>query len=112
MIEAYCGRRSYAAGDMIELHVSTDAGSFDLELIRDDGTAARVLSRADLPADLHPLPPDVVAHGCGWPASVRIPVDPDWPSGFYRFELRGRDVDGRASAFAPSRVHEQRLRPA
>lgn len=91
MIEAYCGRRSYAAGDIVELHVSTDAGSFDLDLIRDDGTAARVLSRTELPGERHPLPPDVVARGCGWPARVRIPVDPDWPSGFYRFELRAGD---------------------
>jgi hypothetical protein len=97
MLEAYAWPASVAPGDEVALHVSTDAGTFDVEVAR-EGADRDVRWRAErIAADLHETPPDAAARGCGWPVAVAIPVGEDWPSGYHAVTLSAGDE--RAEAF-------------
>lgn len=88
MINAYCGRHSYTAGDTVEVHVSTRSSSFDLKVVRDGADVTHVASFPKIEGRFYPDPPNVVADGCGWPVALSFQVGPGWRSGFYRLELR------------------------
>ena len=91
MIDAYCRHRSYVAGDRIELHVSTDAGTYALSVGREAKGRAVVLEMAGLEGRWHAIPDDAVARGCGWPVGTGFVVPDDWKSGFYRVVLTTPD---------------------
>ncbi len=91
MIEAYCTLRSYAAGDRIDIHVSTDAESYSISVGREAKTRRVVHEAHQLEGHLHPVPTDVVARGCGWPVGLSFFVSAAWKSGFYRIILTASD---------------------
>ncbi len=91
MIEAYCGHRSYVAGDRVEVHISTDAARYDLSVGREAKSRSVVLQRTGLAGRRHAVPVDVVAEGCGWPVEVGFTVPAEWRSGFYRLVLTTPD---------------------
>jgi hypothetical protein len=79
------------------LHVSTDAGAFDVEVAR-EGAAREVVWRAErVPGELHRTPDDASANGCGWPVTLEIPVGEEWRSGYYAVTLAAGEE--RADAF-------------
>jgi hypothetical protein len=79
------------------LHVSTDAGAFDVEVAR-EGAAREVVWRAErVPGELHRTPDDASANGCGWPVNLEIPVGAEWRSGYYAVTLAAGEE--RADAF-------------
>lgn len=81
-LHAYCWPQSAGRGERVALHVSTDAPSFDVEVVR-DGASREVVWRVDgVTGTLHETPPDASSRGCGWPATLDIPVG-DWRSGYY-----------------------------
>ena len=98
-IEAYCGRSSYTAGAVVEVHVSTKAPSFDVVVERWGATRDEVW-RSPTPIDgsYHPAPDDADARGCGWPVGLTVDTGDGWRSGFYLITLtahgapEGRDV--------------------
>lgn len=93
-VEGYPGRLSYAAGDTVELHCSSSASTFSVEVVR-AGARPEVVHRAEgVAADEHPVPPDAYAVGAGWPVAHRIRTDPSWRSGAYLVTLRADGVDG------------------
>jgi hypothetical protein len=87
MIEAYCTRRSYVAGERVAVHVSTDQSSFDLSVGREAKSRSVVHELKGIAGAEHAIPADVVANGCGWPEAIAFEVPPDWKSGFYRLVL-------------------------
>ncbi len=87
MIEAYCTRRSYVAGDRVAVHVSTSAARFDLSVGREARSRAVVLDLTGIAGAEHAIPADVVANGCGWPVAVEFAVPAEWQSGFFRLVL-------------------------
>jgi hypothetical protein len=87
MIEAYCTRRSYVAGDRVAVHVSTDQGAFALSVGREAKSRVVVHEQAEIVGAEHPIPADVVPNGCGWPEAVSFEVPAEWTSGFYRIVL-------------------------
>ena len=98
MIEAYCWPQSVAAGEPVALHVSTDAGAFDVEVARDGATRDVVWSATGV-AGAHLTPPsDASANGCLWPLTLAIPTDGDWASGYYAVTVSTGDE--HADAFA------------
>ena len=97
MLEAYCFPRSALPGESLPLHVSTDAGTVDVEVAREGGVRTVVWRAASVAAGAHATPPDAAAQGCGWPAALEIPIGEDWRSGFYAVTLRAGDE--RAEAF-------------
>lgn len=97
-IEGYADAVSVAAGESIALHVSTDAGRFDLEVYREGTRPLLLAGDGPIPCDLHPAPDEAYAEGCGWPVAYRLHVPADWPSGAYRARLSvpgGAGVEAR-----------------
>ena len=82
-IWAYTGRPSYAPGELVELHVSTTASSWDLAVYRDGAEFDLVHEQKGIAGEWHPVPDDVVALGCGWPVTVSFTVPDEWCSGGY-----------------------------
>ena len=107
MLEAYCWPRSAEPGQRVGLHVSTDAGRFDVSVTR-DGAEPLEVWRGGGTAEAHPTPADASANGCGWPAAVQIPVG-DWPSGYYAVTLTA-GVE-RAEAFLVVRAGNRERAP-
>jgi hypothetical protein len=97
MLEAYCFPRSALPGESLPLHVSTDAGAFDVEVAREGAERTVVWRAAGVEAGAHATPADATEHGCGWPAALEIPIGPDWRSGYYPVTLRAGDE--RTEAF-------------
>ncbi len=79
----YTDKLSYAAGDVVRVHISTTATTYDLRIYRDGAVEAQVCAWHALPGRAHPTPPDASLNGCGWPAVLEIPVPPEWRSGGY-----------------------------
>jgi hypothetical protein len=102
MLEAYCWPRSVAPGEPVGLHVSTDAGVFDITVTRDGAEQTEIWRSSGVPAGHHPTPKDASANGCGWPVAVQIPVG-DWPSGYYAVTVSAGGE--RAEAFLVVRAH-------
>ena len=97
MLEGYCFPRSATPGESIPLHVSTDAPSFDVEVARDGSVREVAWRTSRVPGEVHPVPDDAAATGCGWPSSIEIPVGEGWRSGYYAVTLLAGDE--RADAF-------------
>ena len=73
MLEAYCWPRSADPGQVVGLHVSTDAAGFDVTVTR-DGAEPLEVWRGTGTAGHHATPADASANGCGWPVSLEIAV--------------------------------------
>ncbi len=107
MLEAYCWPRSAEPGQRVGLHVSTDAGRFDVSVTR-DGAEPLEVWRGGGTAEAHPTPEDASANGCAWPVVVQIPVG-DWPSGYYAVTLTAGAE--RAEAFLVVRAGDRERAP-
>jgi hypothetical protein len=97
MLEAYCFPRSALPGESLPLHVSTDAGTFEVEVAREGAERTVVWRAAGIAAGTHAMPSDAAENGCGWPAALEIPIGQDWRSGYYAVTLRAGEE--RAEAF-------------
>lgn len=91
-IEGYCSKQSVAAGETIEIMVSTQpAEDFIIEIFRTGyygGRGARLMRTVGpLPGAAHPTPEpargDRLLHECKWPPAVSLTIPGDWPSGVY-----------------------------
>ena len=108
-IWAYCDRLSYAPGETVRVHVSTDAPSFDLELTRDTAKPEIVLAREGLSGRQAETPEDCSVKGCGWPVGFEFKLPEDWPSAVYRLTTR---VAGSGNKRANEHHHLFILRPS
>ena len=86
-IWAYTDAVSYAPGDSIALHVSTNASRYDVEIGRDGAGYTVVRRWTGLASAYHETPEDCSVSGCGWPVAFEIPVPEDWPAGGYLITL-------------------------
>jgi len=96
VIEAYCWPQSLAPGEPASLHVSTDAGTFQVSVTREGANPEVVWSETGA-APHHPTPADASSNGCGWPAALQIPVGADWASAYYSVSVSAGEE--RADAF-------------
>lgn len=76
-IWGYTPRFSYHPGETVDLHVSTTAPLWDLEIGRDGLEYQPMLVETDLVGVHHATPEDCSVAGCGWPVSYsfRVPND-------------------------------------
>lgn len=89
-IEGYCSRQSVAAGEPIDIMVSTrPAQEFKIEIFRTgyyDGRGARLMKTLGpfqgKPQPV-PQPGHKNLHECHWDAAVTLTIPDDWPSGVY-----------------------------
>jgi hypothetical protein len=95
VLDGYAWPQSVLPGEEVALYVSS-SGPFGIEVAR-EGAAREVVLRADAIAGTeHPIPPTASADGCGWPATLSIPVDGGWRSGSYRVRLMAGDEEAHA----------------
>ncbi|HEY0521498.1 MAG TPA: N,N-dimethylformamidase beta subunit family domain-containing protein [Ilumatobacteraceae bacterium] len=100
-VEGYCGRLSCAPGEPVELHVSSRAYLYDVEVHRWGAQRELVWAITDLPGVEQALPDDADSHGCGWPVGVTIPVGASWHSGFYLVTMTAHEAPAdRAVSYA------------
>jgi len=95
MIEGYCSRQSVAAGDKLDVFVSTDPASpFHIDVYRMgyyQGRGGRLMgSFGPFKGKTQPTPPvgEQRLRECEWEPAVTITIPNDWPSGVYLGKLR------------------------
>ncbi len=89
-IEGYCSRQSVAAGDRLQIMVSTDpARKFVIEVFRTGyygGRGARLMTTlGPLDGKPQPVPEEGprALHECRWEPSIELTIPDDWTSGVY-----------------------------
>ncbi len=90
MIEAYCRRQSYMAGEMVEICLSSDSDTVSYTIDR-AGLEPQRIATGSCAGAFHPVPDDVVRNGCGWPVAVSVAVPGTARSGFYIITLTTSD---------------------
>jgi hypothetical protein len=93
-IWCYSDKPCYSPGETINLHVSTTAQVYSLEIVRDDLKPEILFSRSGLAGYRRETPLDASVVGCGWPVSFEFCIPEDWPSGGYRVTCRIETRDG------------------
>ena len=94
-VTGYCWPQSVVSGGTVALHLSSaGARPVSIEVARVGGERTVVFTDGAVPADSHPTPTDAHSHGCRWPATLILDVDPTWRSGYYEVVL-DIDVDGK-----------------
>lgn len=89
-IEGYCTKQSVAAGESLDIAVSTDpARSFQIEIFRTGfygGRGARLMTTLgpfDGKKQPTPMPGEKNLHECHWEPAATLKIPMDWPSGVY-----------------------------
>jgi hypothetical protein len=91
MIECYCDHPSYLAGALVDVHVSTDADQFDVEVVDASRNDKPLWRATGLSGALHRVPNDAAASGCRWPVAFTIQTCEDWDSAVCLIKLTGAD---------------------
>ena len=73
-IWSYADRLSLAPGEILRLHVCTNAARYGVEIIRDGIAPETVHARHALAGTWRDTPEDCSVAGCGWPVSLEIPI--------------------------------------
>jgi hypothetical protein len=97
VVEGYTDQLSYAPGDTVKLHTSTEAATFAVEIARLGPKREVVWSKVDVPGKKHPVPNNASSHGCQWPVAVEVPIPNNWKSGYYAIRLTAAGADKPAS---------------
>ena len=97
-IEGYCSRSSIAAGDELQIFVSTKPVSrFTLDIYRlgyydgDGGRLVKSFGELEGVTQPEPLIGEKRLRQCEWAASVKIKIPEDWVSGVYVGKLTAKD---------------------
>ena len=106
LIEGYCSKQSVAAGETIDIMVSTKpARPFQIEIFRTGyygGRGARLMTKLG-PFDGQPQPVPEIGpknlHECKWKASTQLTIPADWPSGVYLGRLTTIPPDDTVAAW-------------
>ncbi|MFM7805508.1 MAG: N,N-dimethylformamidase beta subunit family domain-containing protein [Verrucomicrobiota bacterium] len=93
-IEGYAGQVSYPQGGELTLHVSASQRRFSVEIARLGARPEAVWKGTSDAGAVHPIPANASSHGCGWPVAVRVPIGPEWKSGYYQVQFRLEDRGG------------------
>ena len=101
-IEGYCGELSYPVGAEVGLHVSTRSSTFDVRVERWGADREPVWAATDVAGVFTPPPSDADAAGCRWPATLQIPIDEHWRSGFHLVTLTAHDAPPAGTSRTPA----------
>jgi hypothetical protein len=90
LIEGYCSKQSVAAGEAIDIFVSTNPpAKFEIEIFRTGyygGKGARLMKKVGpFQGEIQPTPKpgDKNLHECRWKATATLTIPMDWVSGVY-----------------------------
>jgi lysophospholipase L1-like esterase len=90
-IEGYTDKLSYAPGEEVRVHVSSELKFFKYGIYRVGAKRELFLEQLDIAGKLHPVPTDASSLGCQWPMTFSFKIRPDWPSGYYTIRF-GRTI--------------------
>jgi hypothetical protein len=93
-LEAYADRSSYQPGDAVNIHVSTNAARYALEIARIGAGREVVWAREDLPGTEYVVPDYASSRGCNWPVALTLKVPAEWKTGYYEAKVRLAGADG------------------
>jgi hypothetical protein len=92
VILGYPQQTTVSPGEVLTLHVSTDAPSFRADFSRQEAAIVSLFSSDWLPGQLSPMPTDG-GTDCAWPAFA-FPIPADWPTGAYSVAFVEGDGQG------------------
>jgi hypothetical protein len=90
-IEAYTDKKSYLPGETIHFHVSTNAATYSIEILKEEWTRKLMAKVTGLPGSYYPAPSykeQPWATGAKWPISYSWVVPDKWENGNYLALLR------------------------
>lgn len=106
LIEGYCSKQSVAAGEKLDIMVSTNPPRpFTIEIFRTGyygGKGARLMSKlGPFPGETQPTPQpgEKNLHECKWKPSTTITIPQDWVSGVYLGRLTTIPPDENEAAW-------------
>lgn len=85
---AYTDATSYAPGSTVTFFASSPLPDVMCTVWRVGAGQTKVHEQQGIRAGHHDLPQDAYRSGCGWPETFSLRVGADWPSGYYRVQLR------------------------
>ncbi|HSD27628.1 MAG TPA: N,N-dimethylformamidase beta subunit family domain-containing protein [Vicinamibacteria bacterium] len=85
---AYSDATSYAPGETATFFVSSPVPEVACTVSRVGAAETTVHAVRRIRAGHHGVPEDAYRAGCGWPETFALRVGADWPSGYYRVQLR------------------------
>ncbi len=94
-IEGYAGEISLVAGEKLDLHVSTSAKNWAVEISRKGAKSEVVYQKKNIPGGEHPVPERASSHGCSWPVAHSLEIPSKWKSGYYEVKLSVSDRGGK-----------------
>lgn len=94
-LEGYTNQLSYAPGETVNFHVSSQPQNFNVQIARVGAERQVVWSKEGVEGREHPIPPDASSRGCGWPVTLSVKVPAEWKSGYYSARLEGTLPDGK-----------------
>jgi hypothetical protein len=80
--EGYTDQLSYAPGDTVKLHASSEAPNLTLTVVRVGPKPETVLTEG-VKVQKHEVPKNASSHGCKWPVAAAFAVGEKWRSGYY-----------------------------
>lgn len=86
-INGYLSVPSVAQGARVNLHTSTDAASYTVNIYRFDGTYKLVQRHKSVRGAQYPIPEQAWMNGAQWPKALTLRIPEDWPSAIYRVQL-------------------------
>jgi hypothetical protein len=95
-IESYPDKQSVAPGDELQLHTSTTASEYSIEIARLGAERKVVYQKTKISGGgSHSIPENASSHGCNWPIGFRLTIPSDWKTGYYVATLRVSDSGGK-----------------
>ena len=105
-IEGYPDAQSFAPGDVINFHVSSEIERYHVTIERIGASNDRIWERDLDNGTKRPIPAEASSQGCGWPVSFSLTVPADWKSGYYEVFFGASDphntrqwLEGRTTFF-------------
>ncbi len=94
VIEGYTNGLSFAAGETVSFHVSTNAPRYSVRIVRSGVTEEIVWERGGIEGAEFPVPDRAWETGAGWPAAFDLEIPDDWTSGYYIVTFMTEGVPG------------------
>jgi hypothetical protein len=89
-VSGYTQQISYAPGEKVEFHLSTNGTAIDISIQRLGAESVTVWERSDIASGEHAIPDRASSDGCHWPVAFELAIPDDWQSGYYEANLTTR----------------------
>ncbi len=99
-VAGYANQTSYAPGEVVALHLSSNAERVGLKISRLGPTAEAVLEKSDVVVVEQAIPDRASSHGCSWPVATQVKVPDDWRSGYYQVQFNVQKDEKKAESTA------------